>query len=380
MLKLAIIGLGKRMHDVLDRFIETNECELTYVADPRKEEIKAELAGKGIDPNGVLFFDSAEEMLEDSRFIQNKPDGICIGTRCSLHAKYAGMVIGKGYPLFLEKPVCTNKEDLSSLEDLLVKYPECSDRVTVSFPLRLTAHVEKVKALIDAGEIGEIAQIQAWNNVPYAIGYYHKWYRDDNETGGLFLQKATHDFDYINYIAGMTPTYVTAVSSKQVFKGDRPAGLRCHNCKDSDTCLDYTADKGRESSPFDMCVFASDTGNEDSGSAILVYPNGMHAVYTQNFIARRNAGKRGARFIGHLGTLEFDWYTNEILIHRHYEDKTDKLEIDKSRAHFGGDEKLAEDFIRVMKGGKSSCTLESGIVSASLCLMAKQSAQSVCVK
>ena len=26
------------------------------------------------------------------------------------------------------------------------------------------------------------------------------WYKDETETGGLFLQKATHDLDYINYL------------------------------------------------------------------------------------------------------------------------------------------------------------------------------------
>jgi hypothetical protein len=32
--------------------------------------------------------------------------------------------------------------------------------------------------------------VQAINNVPYGSVYYHSWYRDPKETGGLFLQKA----------------------------------------------------------------------------------------------------------------------------------------------------------------------------------------------
>ncbi len=373
MKKIAVIGLGSRMTSVLEKMLATGECELAYAADLRAEEIRAER--KDVDKNEVKYFPSAEEMLASKDFADNPPDGICVGTRCSLHTEYAEEVIKRGFPLFLEKPVCTTRTDLAKLESLLTEYPDASKRVVVSFPLRFTPHVEKAKELIDSGEIGELSQVQAWNNVPYAIGYYHKWYRDENETGGLFLQKATHDFDYINHIVGMTPVIVDAVNSKRIFKGTHPVGLRCHDCAEKDTCPDFTPNLGKPYSPFDMCAFAVDTGNEDSGSTFLVYPDGMHTVYTQNFVARRNAGKRGARFIGHLATLEFDWYTDEILIHRHYKDVTDRIEIPKSADHFGGDSKLAANFISVMGGGESLSTLKSGITSAKLCLAAKESAQ-----
>ena len=38
---------------------------------------------------------------------------------------------------------------------------------------------------------------------------------------------------------------------------------------------------------------AVDTGNEDSGSLLLRYESGMHAVYSQNFFARKGAARRG---------------------------------------------------------------------------------------
>lgn len=33
-------------------------------------------------------------------------DAVFIGTRCGLHARYAALVMERGLPLFLEKPVC----------------------------------------------------------------------------------------------------------------------------------------------------------------------------------------------------------------------------------------------------------------------------------
>ena len=43
--------------------------------------------------------------------------------------------------------------------------------------------------------------------------------------------------------------------------------------------------------------------------------------------------------------------------------------------HFGGDRRLAESFIAVMKGAPSPSTLAEGILSVQMCLAAKESAQ-----
>ena len=39
----------------------------------------------------------------------------------------------------------------------------------------------------------------------------------------------------------------------------------------------------------------TDTGNHDSGSILIQYENGLHAVYTQNFIVRRGGGQEGCK-------------------------------------------------------------------------------------
>ena len=181
---IAVIGLGERISGIVNLLKKTGECKLLCVADPRAEEVKKEQTAKGRDISGVHFYESAEEMLE-----KEHPDGVCIGTRCSLHAKYADFVLRRGYPLFLEKPVCTTREDLALLERLMSDCPEATKRVTVSFPLRFTYQFQMAKELIAQGKIGEVAHVQGWCNVPYGVWYYHKWYRDDSETGGLFLQK-----------------------------------------------------------------------------------------------------------------------------------------------------------------------------------------------
>lgn len=139
-----------------------------------------------------------------------------------------------------------------------------------------------VREIIESGRIGTLSQVQAYNNVPYGRVYFHDWYRNESETGGLFLQKSTHDFDYINsMLCSLSPISVCAMESKMVFKGDKPAGVACENCSEKDTCPEGPAhlrELGADPTG-NRCCFAVDTGNQDSGSVIIRYENGLHVVY-----------------------------------------------------------------------------------------------------
>ena len=367
MYKLGVIGSGSRMTKLVRKMIAYPDIKLQAIADLRVAAMKNNYS----DTEGINFYESAEEMFEKEQL-----DCIAIGTRCDTHTKYALMAGKLNVPIFLEKPVSITDEQLKELETLM----PLSDKIVVSFPLRYSVIVEKVKEIIDRGTIGKVQHVQAVNNVPYAGGYYHKWYRDEDITGGLFLQKSTHDLDYINYLlGGAKPIKICAMNSKTVFKGDLPAGLRCCECEYRDECPDNWSDKTPTDSGYrinDYCCFAEDTGNEDSGSLIVMYENGVHAVYSQDFIARRGAGKRGARFIGYRGTLEFDFYTGIIKVIHHHEDIVEEIKFVSSGGHHGGDKILIQNFIDVVRGKKPSCaTLESGILSAKMCLAAKKSAK-----
>ena len=369
MLKIGVIGYGNRITPIVDKLISTGEVVLAAITDIRNEEISDTLKNKGLE--GVTFYTDAEEMMQKESL-----DGVLVGTRCSTHTDYAVKVSKFGLPMFLEKPVCTNIDDIARLYGIL---PCMNDKTVVSFPLRVTAVFEKVKEIVDSGRLGKIEHVQAYNNVSYGRGYYHKWYRDENETGGLFLQKATHDLDYLCALLGDNkPVRICAVKSKQIFKGNEPAGKKCAECEKAAECPESPENVrklGDRNIIGEYCCFAIDTGNEDSGSCIVEFESGMHVVYSQDFIVRGLAGKRGARLVGYLGTLEFDWNSNKIMFYSHTEMTKEEIIPDASATgHFGGDINLVKNFVEVMKGtAKPIATLEEGILSAKLCLAAKQS-------
>lgn len=372
-MKIGIIGYGVRISGMADIMLKLDMgVEIAAITDLNTAKIKQNLDRNGIKTENISFYEDADAMLDKEML-----DGVMIGTRCSQHAKMAIKVLARNIPLFLEKPVATNMEELLLLKSISEK---SKAEAVVSFPLRVTPLVKLAKEIILSGKLGTIEHVQAVNNVPYGGIYYHNWYRDENETGGLFLQKATHDFDYINFLLDLNPALICAMESKQIFIGNKPEGLYCKDCDENETCPEGPFAMKHikfDNANGDMCCFAKDTGNEDSGSALIKYETGMHVSYSQNFFARKEAASRGARLFGYNGTLEFDWYKDELKVFMHNTPRVETYKIDSAKmSHGGGDDALALNFIRVLQGREQSVApIEAGLLSVLMCIKAKVSSQ-----
>ncbi|GAA1604341.1 hypothetical protein GCM10009804_70840 [Kribbella hippodromi] len=367
MTALGVIGYGNRAGNVLHVLREADpRVSIAAVADPHADH------GRAPD---ARWFDSAEDMLASVAL-----DGVLIGTRCDLHAPMAATVLRRGLPLFLEKPVAIDRDQLTELRRAALG---ASAPVVVSFPLRMAAVIRRVKALLEAGAIGELGQVQAVNNVPeYGVeAYYHGWMRDEAITGGLWLQKATHDFDYLNYLVGAQPVEVTALESKTFFRGDQPAGLLCRDCELAGDCPESPVNVaarddlvGNVPPEAWRCAFGVDTGNHDSASAIVRYESGVQVAYSQNFYSRKGAARRGATLIGYRGTLRFDFYSGVIEVEDHFTGAVRKEQTSTEEAHFGGDAAMAAAFLAACRGEQNdSSPLSAGILSVAMCLAARES-------
>lgn len=372
MKKIGVIGFGARAEGMLKN-LNTFELDtaVTAVIDRDRDGAISRIRSAGFDETNVRFYDTVDEMLAAQSL-----DGVVIATNCNTHTDFAIDVMRHNVPMLLEKPVCIDNEQLSRLIEAEKNYKAPS---LVCFPLRGSYLCQLVKQIVDRGDIGEVQHVEAVNNVSYGRVYYKGWYRNDTITGGLFLQKATHDLDYINYLlGGRKPIMVCAMESKQVFKGNEPAGKVCDLCDKNGVCPEsekVIRHMYQESCSNRGCSFAVDTGNHDSASVIVRYDSGMHAVYTQNFYARKKAARRGARLIGYEGTLEFDWVTGDCTVYSHTSLQTASYHIDDNAAfHYGGDKMLCYNFVDIMEGKPSLAPLQDGIRSAHMCLQARESA------
>jgi len=350
-MKLAVIGLGGRISTMIQLFKEVcPDLKVTAVLDPDQDNARARLPEDS--RADAKFFSTVKELIE-----VGKPEAIAIGTRCDLHTPYAAQVAAYDLPLFLEKPVSNSMEQALALERA---FSASKCQVVVSFPLRVSPLCVRARTLIEEGAVGRVEHLLGVNYVNYGAVYFEKWYKDYKVTGGLFLQKATHDFDYLASLSGSPIVRVAAMMSRgRVFRDASTKGA----VPDS-TSAYYDG------------IGTPQTGmNEDSSSALLEFANGAKGVYTQIFFVKRTAAARGATVTGWHGTISFDF--GKVLKRTwHHEPFDDVMTPSHVDGHGGGDSILAKNFVDVVLGkSKSRTTIKMGLDSAFACLAARESAE-----
>ena len=350
-MKLAIIGLGLRMSGMVKKFYELYpDLKVVGILDKNPEAVSRLPEALR---NDVPVFSDVDELV-----CKTRPDALAIGTNCNTHAEFAVRVAKYNLPLFLEKPVAISMEQAQALEAAYGH--DGGDKVVVSFPLRVTPLCRRSKQLIDQGAIGRVDHVMAVNYVRYGNVYFDTWYRDYSIVQGLFLQKATHDFDYLSYLVGAPISRVAAMASYgRVYRDTKTL----HGTPDPNAI--YLPDIGTPEEGM----------NEDASSALLEFANGAKGVYTQVFYTK-GYPRRGATLSGFRGTLDFEWHRGDIQVYHHRDPFKERHELANTESHFGGDEPLAQAFVDlVTKGTPSPTPLTVGLESVYACLAAKQSAE-----
>ncbi len=144
MKRLGVIGYGGRIRGMLatiDKF--GTDATVVAVIDPAESSLRLRFPEK---LESVTFYDDVEAMLDGADL-----DGVLIGTNCLYHTPYAIKVLERGLPLFLEKPVAIDEDQLAQLHAASLS---TNSEVVVSFPLRLSELCVMTKEVIDSGVIG----------------------------------------------------------------------------------------------------------------------------------------------------------------------------------------------------------------------------------
>ena len=378
MIKLGVIGHGSRVSSMIkSNFKPAAEDGLRVeaIVDPDEESARSRLDAEDRE---ARFYSSTDEMMKEASI-----DAVVIGTRCNLHAEYAAECAKYDLPVFLEKPVAISYEQTESLERA---FTSSRAKVLVSFPLRVSPLCRLAKSMLDEGAVGVCHHILGTNYVPYGTSYWSQEYRNYEITGGLFLQKATHDFDYMMFLMDSPIVSVSATAHYGgIFGGDKSGDLWCSKCDERHDCPESPENRVRNGSGdakdhrclFSVAAGTPETGtNEDTSSALLEFENGAHGVYTQVFFSRRDAGRRGAVISGYDGTVDFDWYRNDLIRVRHHQPFTDRITAGAGMSHFGGDTELARNFIAMIEGREEPVAdIRDGIRSVYACLAARDSSK-----
>lgn len=205
--RFGLIGLGNMGSSHIGKFLngEIREGEITAVCDIDKSRLDAAVArfdGK------VSAFEKAEDLMASGEV-----DAILIATPHYLHPVYAIKGFEAGLHVLSEKPAGVYTKQVREMNEAAAK----SDRVFgLMFNQRTNPMYQKVKSLIDSGELGEITRVN-WiiTNWYRTQSYYDSgtWRATwGGEGGGVLLNQDPHQLDLLQWLCGM-PSKVTAFCS-----------------------------------------------------------------------------------------------------------------------------------------------------------------------
>ena len=165
-----------------------------------------------------------------------KPDTIIVTVPDCEHADLIEMAFAAGLKVFTEKPMSMNREGIERIRRAEEKYGQ---KVTVTFNYRYQPYSCAIKELMMKKPIGKILNVNfEWRlDLTHGQEYFHRWHAFLKKSGGLFVHKATHHFDLLNWYLDDEPYSVYASGKRNVF-GDagKIRGERCSKCSHCNDC------------------------------------------------------------------------------------------------------------------------------------------------
>lgn len=384
-LTVAVVGAGHRSVIYASYAHKHPErMKVVAVADP-SEHRRNKLAQAHHVPENLRF-----KSFEDLAARPAIADAAINGTMDGLHHASTSLLLDCGYDVLLEKPIAPTE---AQVRDLIGKASRLKRTVMICHVLRYAPFYAKLKALISTGEIGGITAIATRECVCYhhvaAAFVRGRWSK--RSVNPMLLAKCCHDLDIIAWLmSGVPVARVSSFGSRAFFRPEKaPAGSaeRClTGCQIESTCpysarTNYitqnlqqfyafesaehlgtlTLEQKLESlktSPMGRCVWHCDNDVVDRQTVNIEFADGT-AVSHNLFTGAAKSG-RMIYVQGTQGKLEGEMEHGVISLRKprlergagHTEQKFDVNVT--GDMHGGGDLRLVEDFICVVKGEAAS--------------------------
>ena len=188
MKRIAVIGCGYWGPNFVRIFTNLPESAVKYCCDLNEDRLGQM---KLLYPH-INMTTSLDDVAGDPEV-----DGVVVATPVRTHYPVARKMIEAGKHCLIEKPLCASSE---AGEELLAAAKKHHVPVMVGHTFLFTAAVNKVKALLDAGDLGEIYYV---NSTRVNLGIFQ-------EDINVIWDLAPHDISILNFVFGADPISVSA--------------------------------------------------------------------------------------------------------------------------------------------------------------------------
>ena len=226
--RILLFGAGNRGADVYGQYAlrHPDEVKFVAVAEPHPER-RAEFArAHHIQP--AFQFEDWNNALKAGKIA----DAVIIATQDEMHHNSTIAALHAGYDILLEKPIATT---LSETMHILDEAQHTERLLMVCHVLRYTDFFQKVKAIFDTGQLGQIVHIAHAENVSYfhmAHSYVRGNWRNTAHSAPMIVAKCCHDLDLLYWFLGERPAYLSSFGNLRHFKAENAPPGAPHRCTD----------------------------------------------------------------------------------------------------------------------------------------------------
>lgn len=304
-------------------------------------------------------FTDFEKMMKEV-----KPDTLIVTTVDATHHDFIIRGMELGANVISEKPMTTDED---KCEAILQAEKRTGKKVIITFNYRYSPHRAKMYELLRSGAIGDLTSVDFhwYLDTSHGADYFRRWHRLKEKSGSLWVHKATHHFDLLNWWIESDPTEVFANGSLEFYgKNNSFRHTNCRPCPHKDQCkfyFDITKKKQmmelyvdheqHDGYLRDGCVWKEDININDKMAATIKYANGVHVSYSLTTyspyegyrIAFNGTKGRIDAWIEESNPLQAKDY-DEIVVSKNFSER-EFIQIPHGTSGHGGGDKLLKDQI-----------------------------------
>lgn len=412
-LKVVLVGTGVRGISFWGkRLVEQYPQKLSFVGlcDINPGRVKFAREYMGVSCPTFTDFD---RMLRETR-----PDLVIVCTKDSTHHEFIVKGLEFGADVLTEKPLTTDEVRCRQI----VEAERKSNRnLIVGFNYRWSPYMTKIKELLQNKSIGDITSVDFnwYLNTHHGASYFRRWHGLMNGGGSLWVHKATHHFDLLNWWLDDTPEEVFAYGSLEHYGKNGPfRGENCRKCAHKTECK-YYWDITRSSHDMklyvenekhdgyirDNCLFREEIDIYDKMSAQIRYKSNVVANYSLTTYSPFEGWR--IAFNGQKGRIEawldIPWMKNEhidqealhavemqqaskgdqitepLILFRNWEKYETVNVVSEKAGHGGGDSRLQDKIFLNPDAAdpyRHAAGLRDGVMSVMIGIAARKSIQS----
>lgn len=333
----------------------------------------------------------ARRFTDPTAFMNNPDlDAVVITVPEFAHKEVACAAMEAGKHVYIEKPLAHTLEDAQCIVDA---QRESGVTAFVGFNLRAVSAFQKMKTIVESGQLGQIMHVSGLEQLAAAHGaaYMRRYHRRSSLSGGLLNQKGCHDIDLMLWFVGHEHRVVRVSSfgGTTVLTPDKKPANTCHECpRDIFEKCPYHARAGfvfpvsgsepiyhrdRETYGGDMCVYNTDKDIVDNQTVIMEFDNGVCGDFQLRMF--QDSARKRITLWGEKGVLEMDSANGaEVQLKLTDGETTESSFKPRPGGHGGADPYMIGKFIDAIENGRADDSgLEAGLAAAIVALKADES-------